>query len=242
MLINNSNLLPEHYFCSIEDRGQFLKDFGNINSFYQQEEGSLSRATDLVTEMLLSEETNDIKENSHRQIAHEGIAVEPKVPLNTLSEEEIISTVDKFIDSGNKIQVASLDFKLISSSHAAILYSSFEFVEKTLDSNYNKGKIAAQQQFKFSLNPEFTNLELIGQRFNSKSVFEKDRNNPEECHTSYSIVYHLVVIILKSLPDRIYKNLDNQYHRIIEAYDARQRKGRENILTCDICHGKSFRF
>ena len=115
-------------------------------------------------------------------------------------------------------------------------------MEKTLNSNYNKGKIAAQQQFKFSLNPEFTNLELIGQRFNSKSVFEKDRNNPEECHTSYSIVYHLVDIILESLPDGIYKNLDNQYHRIIEEYDARQRKGRENILTCDICHGKSFRF
>lgn len=156
--------------------------------------------------------------------------MEPKVPLNTLSEKEIISTVDKFIDSGNKIQVASLDFKLISSSHAAILYSSFEFVEKTLNSNYSKGKIAAQQQFKFSLNPEFTNLELIGQRFNSKLVFEKHRNNPEECHTSYSIVYHLILIILESLPDGIYKNLDNQYHRIIEEYDARQRKGREIFL------------
>ena len=33
--------------------------------------------------MLLYEEANDIKENSHRQIAHEGIAMEPKVPLNT---------------------------------------------------------------------------------------------------------------------------------------------------------------
>ena len=54
MLINNSNLLPELYFCSIEDRGQFLKNFGNITSLYQQEEGPLSRATDLVTEMLLS--------------------------------------------------------------------------------------------------------------------------------------------------------------------------------------------
>ena len=226
MLINQSNLLPELHVCSIEDRGQFPKDFGNITSLYQQEEESLSQATDLVTEMLLSEEANGIKENSDEQIAHEDIAMEPKRLLNTSSEEEIISSVDKFRDGRNKIQGASLDFKLTSLSHAAMFYNSFEFVDKILTSNHIKRKIVAQQQSKSSLNPELNNLELVGKRFTSNTIFEKDRNNSEEYRTSNSIVYHLVVVILGNLPDGIYKNLDSEYHQIVEEYDRRQRKGR----------------
>ena len=86
MLINNSNLLPELNVCSIEDHGQFLKNFGNIISLYQQEEESLSWETDIVTEILLSSEANDIMENSHGQIAFEDIAIEPKmVPIKYIT-------------------------------------------------------------------------------------------------------------------------------------------------------------
>ena len=109
-------------------------------------------------------------------------------------------------------------------------FTSFEFVEKTLNSNYNEGKSVAQQQFKFSMNPELTNLGSVGQRFTSKAIFEKDRNDPEECHTSNGIVYQLFVVILENLPDGIYKNLGSQYHRIVEKYDERQRKGREKYF------------
>ena len=230
MLIDNSNLLPELNVCSIEDRGQVLTDFGNITSLYQQEEELLSRATDLVTKMFPSEESNDIKENSHGQIAHKGTAIEPKVLLNTLSEKEITSNVDKFTDGGNKIQVTFLNFKHTSSSHAAMFYNSFESVEKTLDSNYNERKIVAQQQFKSSLNPGLTDLGSAGQRFSSNTILEKDKNDSEEGHTSNNIVYYLIVVILENLPNGIYKNLDSQYHRIIEEYDGRKRKGRKKIF------------
>ena len=94
MLINNSNLLPELNVCSTEDHGQFLKNYGNITSLYQHEEESLSWETDIVTEMILFEEANDIKENSHGQIAYEDIPMEPKMVLNIMLEEEIISDVD----------------------------------------------------------------------------------------------------------------------------------------------------
>ena len=156
--------------------------------------------------------------------------MEPKMLLNTLLEEEIMSNVDKCTDGGNKMQVTSMDFKLPSSSHAAMFYNSFEFVEKTLNTDYNEGKSVAQQQFKFSLNPELTNLESVWQRFTSKLIFEKDRNDPEESHTSNRTAYHLLVVILENLPDGIYKSLGNQYHRIAEEYDERQRKGRKKIF------------
>ena len=230
VLINKSNLLPELHVCSVEDSGQFLKNFGNITSLYQQQEQSLSQATDLVTEMLLSEEVDDIKKNSHEQIAHEDIATEPKMLLNKLSEEGIIPNVYKFTDGGNETQGTLLDFKLTSSSNAAMFYNSFELVDKTLTSNYINRKIVAQQQFKPSLNPELANLDSVGQRFTSNTNFEKNRNDSEKCRTSNSIVYHLVVVILENLPDGIYKNLDREYHRIVEEYDRRQIKGREKYL------------
>ena len=107
MLINNSNLLPELNVCSIEYLKQFLKDFGNTASLYQQEEESLSWETNLITETLLSEEANGIKDHYHGQIEHQDIAMEPQMLLNTLSEEEVMSDVDKFADGGNKTQVTS---------------------------------------------------------------------------------------------------------------------------------------
>ena len=225
MLMNKSNLLPELFVCSIEDPGQFPKDFGNITSLYQQEEESLSQATDLVTELLLYEEANAVKKNSHEQIVHEDIAMEPKMLLNTSSEEGIASHVDKFTDGRKKIQGTSLDFKLTSSSHAAMFYKSFAFVDKILTSV--KRKSVPQQQLKTSLNPELINLESFGKMFTSNTTFEKDRNDTEDCRTSNSIVYHhLVVVFLENLPDGIYKNLDSEYHRIVDEYNRRQRKGR----------------
>ena len=224
MLVNKSNLLPELFVCSIKDRGQFPKDFGNITSLYQQEEESLSQAPDLLMELLLYEEANAVKKNSHEQIAHEDIAMEPKMLLNTSSEEGITSHVDKFTDGRKKIQGTSLDFKLTSSSHAAMFYKSFAFVDKILTSI--KRKSVPQQQFKTSLNPELTNLESFGKMFTSNTIFEKDRNDSEKFRTSNSIVYHLVVVFLENLPDGIYKNLDSEYHRIVDQYNRRQRKGR----------------
>ena len=226
-LINNSNLLPELNVCSIEYLKQFLKGFGNTASLSQQEEESLSWETNLITETILSEEANGIKDNYHGQIEHQDIATEPQMLLNTLSEEEVMSNVDKFADGGNKTQVTSLDFKLPSSSHAEMFYNSFQFVEKTLNLNYNEEKVLAQQQLKFSLNPELINL---GQRFTSKLIFKNDRNDRKECHASNSIVYHLFVDILQNLPNGIYKNLGNQYHLIVEEYDERQRKGKEKCF------------
>ena len=227
MLINNSNLLPELNVCSIEYLKQFLKDFGNTASLYQQEEESLSWETNLVTEMLVSEEANGIKDYYHGQIEHQDIAMEPQMLLNKLSEEEVMSDVDKFADGGNKTQVTSLDFKLPSSSHAEMFYNLFQFVEKTLNLNYNEEKVLAQQQLKFSLNPELINL---GQRFTSKLNFKNDRNDRKECHASNSIVYRLFVDILQNLPNGIYKSLGNQYHLIVEEYDERHRKGKEKCF------------
>ena len=226
MLINNSDLLRELNICSAENRGQFLTDFGNITLIYQQQEESFSQATDLKTKTFLYEEDNDIKENSHGQIG----VMKPKVRLNTLSEKEITSNIDKFTDGGSQIQVTSLDFKHISSSNVAMFYNSCEFVKNTLDKNYNERKIVAQQQFKSSLNLGLTDLESVGQRFTSKTIFQKDRNDSEESHTSNSIFYHLVDVILESLPNGVCKNLDSQYQQIVEEYDGRKRKGRDRYF------------
>ena len=115
--------------------------------------------------------------------------------------------------------------------------NSFEFVEKILNWNYER-KSVVQQQLKFSLNPELTNLESVGRRFTSKAIFEKDRNDPEERHTSNSIVYHLFVVIIENLPDGIYKNLGNKMKNMMKD----KEKVGKNIFICDICHRKSFHF
>ena len=91
----------------------------------------------------------------------------------------------------------------------------------------------AQKQRKFSLIPAATDLEALNkvrQKFTSNLCFEKTINESEECSTANSITYCLVTGILYHLTAGFSKNMDSQYHRIVEGYFERQKEGRGIIL------------
>ena len=86
---------------------------------------------------------------------------------------------------------------------------------------YSKEKIVAHQKCKSSLILAETNLEglnKVTQNLTSISNYNKSINESEKYLKANGIIYYLVAIILCHLPAGFRKNVESQYHGIVEEY------------------------
>ena len=180
--------------------------------------------------MLSSEEAHDSKEISRKFILPKNIENRSEMLKITQSEEELIANVEKRRKQEERYEYhfwiwnGPLHFMKHYFTLCSSLLRNFWF------QIIGKKRNVTQKQHKPSLVPVETNLEALNEvrwKFTSNLCFGNGIDESEERLTANSIIFYLAAGVLYRLPAVFGKNLNSQYHGIVEKYYERQKEGRE---------------